>query len=55
VVALAADKDGPRVRSVVIAGEEVVSGGRLTRADLGAIRAEAEEAAARLWQRMQAS
>jgi cytosine/adenosine deaminase-related metal-dependent hydrolase len=53
-VVLAAGEQGPRVQSVVIAGEEVVSGGRLTRADLGTIRAEAEEAAARLWQRMQA-
>jgi hypothetical protein len=53
-VVIAPGEDGARVQSVVIAGEEVVSGGRLARADLEAIRAEAEEAAARLWQRMSA-
>lgn len=46
--------EGGRVDTVIIAGEEVVRGGRLARpgADLAAIRAEAEEAAARLWERM---
>lgn len=45
------DADG-RVEAVIIAGEEVVRGGRVVRADLDTIRAEAEEAAARLWARM---
>lgn len=43
-----------RVKRVVVAGREVVEGGYLVRADLDEIRAEAREAAARLWPRMAA-
>lgn len=41
-----------RVRLLVIAGREVVTGGRLQTGDLDEIRREAQEAAAALWQRM---
>lgn len=44
---------GPtRARRVVVGGETVVEGGRLVRADLDEIRAQAKEQAARLWKRM---
>jgi cytosine/adenosine deaminase-related metal-dependent hydrolase len=40
------------VRHVVVAGRLVVRDGRLLSADLDAIRAEAAEEAAKLWERM---
>jgi hypothetical protein len=41
-----------RARRVRVGGEVVVERGRLTRADLGEIRARAREQAPRLWERM---
>lgn len=49
-----ADGGRPRVTRVTVAGRTVVEGGRLVHGDLEAIRAEAREAAARLWPRMAA-
>lgn len=44
----------PRVARVTVAGRTVVENGRLVHGDLEAIRAEAREAAAKLWPRMAA-
>lgn len=45
---------GRRVLNVVVAGRTVVEDGRLVSGDLAGIEAQAREAAARLWQRMEA-
>jgi cytosine/adenosine deaminase-related metal-dependent hydrolase len=44
-----------RLGSVSVGGREVIADGRLTTAELGSIRAEADAQAARLWQRMEAN
>ncbi len=44
----------PAVVRVTVAGRRVVEDGRLVHGDLGAIRAEAREAAAKLWPRLEA-
>jgi cytosine/adenosine deaminase-related metal-dependent hydrolase len=49
-----AEGEGCRARRVIVAGQAVVEGGRLARADLDEIRAHAREAADRLWRRMEA-
>lgn len=48
-----AGEAGRRVVRVVVAGQEVVRGGRLAGADMDEIRARAEAAAERLWERME--
>jgi cytosine/adenosine deaminase-related metal-dependent hydrolase len=42
------------VRDVIVGGDVVVRGGRLTRVDQGRLAADASEIAARLWQRLEA-